>query len=54
MSTTNKTMIRVTEEELDALARASDVMYGVERTVPRGAVVRRLAENYIEAQGGSA
>jgi hypothetical protein len=41
-------MIRVTEAELSKLAEASDIMYGVERTVPRGAVVRRLAENYIE------
>ena len=51
MSNENKSMIRVTSEELNALAEASDIMYGVERQVPRGAVVRRLAENYIEAQG---
>lgn len=48
MSNENKTMIRVTEQELNKLAEASNLMYGVERQVPRGAVVRRLAENYIE------
>lgn len=48
MSNENKTMIRVTEDELNKLAEASDIMYGVDRRVPRGAVVRRLAENYIE------
>ena len=48
MSNEQKTMIRVTEDELNKLAEASDIMYGVERQVPRGAVVRRLAENYIE------
>lgn len=45
-------MIRMTEEELGKLAEASDVMYGVERTVPRGAVVRRLAESYIDEVAG--
>jgi hypothetical protein len=48
MSNENKTMIRVTDDELNKLAEASNLMYGVERQVPRGAVVRRLAENYIE------
>jgi hypothetical protein len=51
MSNENKTMIRVTEDELSKLAEASNLMYGVERQVPRGAVVRRLAENYIEEVG---
>ncbi len=51
MSNENKTMIRMTEEELNTLSQASEIMYGVERQVPRGAVVRRLAENYIEEVG---
>jgi len=46
-----KTMIRVTDDELNKLAEASDVMYGDDRQVPRGAVVRRLAENYIQEVG---
>lgn len=41
-------MIRVTSDELEKLSHASDLMYGRERQVPRGAVVRRLSENYIE------
>ena len=47
MTNDNKTMIRMTDEELSVLADASDLMYGRERTVPRGAVVRRLCEQYI-------
>ncbi|MFD1690263.1 hypothetical protein [Halolamina salifodinae] len=46
--TENKTIIRVTEEELSTLAEAADMMYGKERHVPRGAVVRRLSERYLE------
>lgn len=47
----NKTIIRVTEEELSTLSQAGDVMYGKERHVPRGAVVRRLAEQYLDEVG---
>ena len=45
---TEKTTIRVTREELDTLAEASELMYGREREVARGAVIRRLAEEYID------
>jgi len=47
--TQNKTMLRLTEDELNALSRASDEKWGNDRQVPRGVAVRWLAENYLES-----
>lgn len=39
--------MRLTEDELNALARASDEKWGESRQVPRGVAVRWLAEYYL-------
>jgi len=43
-------MIRVTTDELSILSEASNAMYGENRSVPRGAVVRRLCEEFLEEE----
>jgi len=47
--TANHTMLRLTEDELDTLAEATEVRFGENRQVPRGVMVRLLAEDYLEA-----
>lgn len=42
------TTLRLTSDELNALARASDAKWGESRQVPRGVAVRWLAENYLD------
>lgn len=46
--TAKHTTLRLTSDELNALARASDDKWGESRQVPRGVAVRWLAENYLE------
>jgi hypothetical protein len=43
-------MLRLTEDELNALSEASDARFGEDRQVPRGAFVRLLAEEYLDSQ----
>lgn len=41
-------MLRLTESELNALAEATEERFGESRQVPRGVMVRLLAEDYLE------
>ena len=40
-------MIKLTQEELESLRRATEAKFGSESRVPRGAMVRLLAEGYV-------
>lgn len=48
--TQNKTMLRLTSDELNALAEATEVRFGESREVPRGLMVRLLAEDYLNGE----
>jgi hypothetical protein len=49
--THNHTTVRLTSDELDALARASDAKWGDARQVPRGVAIRYLSEYYLNEVG---
>ena len=48
--TANHTTMRITSDELDALQAATEIRFGESRQVPRGVMVRLLAEDYVERE----
>jgi hypothetical protein len=43
--------MRITSDELDALQKATEIRFSTSRQIPRGAMVKLLAEDYIEQEG---